>query len=387
MAIIILYKDLEQNQTFGNNQLKATNKATNIQFIEYLDQIGTFEFSISANDSFCQHLKDGYIIGIDGTYYGIITKITQFVQSNKNEILVTGVDLKGYLSRRITLYPQTAIQSGLQGYDAIKDVSTETIVKYFINNNIVNPSNKLRKIEGFTIAQDKNRGLQNDRYMSRFEPLDELLYKNLNTQHMGYKVDIDLINNTFIFDVILGKDRTSIQRDNNPIIFDVKLKNILSLEYFLSNQNYKNIFYSTLSNSSKNEEAMTCMYYDGDDESQGSRRFEQHLNVSVNLPDNDLYDNLKKYALKDASSYIKEESLTAFVTNKYKYNTDYFLGDFVTIILNSGLFVEQIAVLDVQITQITHKWGQNEILREVGFGKGKLTKFEVIKRNIRNGGA
>ncbi|WMJ23452.1 hypothetical protein RBG61_01940 [Paludicola sp. MB14-C6] len=387
MAIIFLYKDLAEGETFALNQLKATNKAFNIRFTEHDCDVGTFEFSLPADDLFCSRMQKNYIIGIDNTFFGIIRQAKQVIQGNQNYVVVSGVDLKGYTQQRITVYPASAITSGLQGYDAINNAYTETVVKYFINNNLINPRNSKRKIIGFENAPDLHRGLANDKYMSRFESLSEVCNKNLSVQNMGYRVNIDLANSKLLFDVSVGKNRTANQSENNRVIFDVKYKNLIDMEYFFSVQDYKNIFYSTLSKARNEQEALTCMYYrDGEEEPIGSQRFEEHLNVSVNLPDADIYTYMKEYALKDASKYEMVETLTASVADRYKYGIDYNLGDFVTVQARTGLFNQKLAQLDVQIKSITHTWTDTRIVRTLGFGNGKLSKFDILKRQIRNGG-
>lgn len=386
MALIYLYSPLKQGESFTQNQLKITKLASGIIFTEKFNAIGTFEFSLPAADDFCSDAEENQIISVDNKYFGIIRQIKQSEQVNENIVIISGVDLKGYLEQRITLYPSTAIDKGLQGYDAIKDVSTETAVKYFINNNIVNPTNPKRKIISFKIAPDQKRGIENDKYMSRFEPLSDVCFKNLEPQQMGYKVDIDLINNFYTFDVCKGVDRTARQNENGRIIFDVSYKNIFSFEYDKSMRSFKNLFYASLTKSKTEAETLTCMYSrEGEEEAESAFRYEQHLNVSVNLPEADMYANLKQYALKDAANYEKTETITAAVADKYRLAVDYNLGDFVTIQAHYGTFKKKTLAFDVQITGVTHKWtSSGHIVNELSFGRGKINRFEILERQIKN---
>lgn len=388
MALIFMYKPLKDGDTFTFNQIKATKNANGIIFRENLCRVGAFEFQLPLDDVFCDYLVEGNLILIDGKYFGIIRSIEQTQQLNANIVVVSGDDLKGYLTQRITLYPSQNPIQGLQGYDAINNVSTETLVKYYINNNIVNPSNNNRKIYGFTIAEDKKRGLKDDQYMSRFEQLDEVMIKNLEPQKLGYTVMADLKKNQFIFDVIEGVDRTSEQYINNRVIFDVKYKNLISLDYSSSSKNYKNAFYATLSNGRNQAEAMTCLYWrDREEESCGVDRTEKHINVSINLPPEQIYENMRSYALKDAADYEKTENLTVVTTDKYLYGRDYLLGDTVTLQARQGLFRHKKTKLDAQITAVIHHWLRSGgITHELEFGKSKMTRFDVLNRKIKNGG-
>jgi hypothetical protein len=223
--------------------------------------------------------------------------------------------------------------------------------------------------------------------MSRFELLPDVCFKNLDGQNMGYKITPDFSNNTLVFDVIQGVNRTAGQYENPRIIFDVKFKNLLSYEYYLSNANYRNVFYASLSGSKSLSETPTAMYYrNGETEAEGIKRREQQLNVSVNVEVEDLYNQLKEYALKDAAQYEKVETLTAVATNRYEYGKDYNLGDFVTVQARKGIFKQKLISMDTQITNITHRWGLRGVQRELGFGKEKISKLDVLKQYVRNGG-
>ena len=389
MAIIYLYRFLGRGETFTGNQIRATNKGAEIEFIERLDQVGDFRLLLPATDAICSDLREDYIIGIDGKYYGIIRYARQVTEQGNNYVEVGGEDLKGYLGQVITLYPTESIAEGLQGYDAINHAATETVVKYFVNRNIVNPSNPKRKIQGFQIAEDQKRGNQDDQYMSRFEPLNELCQKNLNAVKMGYSVKMDLLGNNLVFDVIQGKQRTWEQYGENRVVFDVEAGALESLEYLRSQRNYRNAFYASLSGGANEAETLTCLCFrDGEEEPEGAERKEQHLNVSINADPETLFEQMKKYALKDAESYDKAETLTGRSTERYIYEKDYCLGDFVTLRTQGGLLGSWEAAINVQVTAVTHQWTKSGIVLNIPeFGGGKLNKFGLLKRQIRNGGS
>ena len=389
MAYLYLYKPLEQDDTFTGNKVCVTRFAYDIEHKEILDNIGSFSFNISTKNRMSEYLKDEYIISIDNKYWGIVRTIKQS-ESNSSLINITGDDLKGYSSQRITLYPGDDIDIGLKGYDALSDVSTETLVKYFVKNNMIHPTNPCRKIHCLINAPDLERGIQDDRYMSRLEKMDELLNKNCNNAKLGYSITPDLKDNVFVFDIIQGKNRTVNNTDlselkrGQRVIFDTKYKNILSLEYYLSGAPYKNIFYATTGN---DVESPTYMFYRDIEpsEPEGTSRYEQQLNISSNIDDPDTYEIAKQYALKDASEYEKTETITVIPNNdKYVYGEDYSIGDFVTLQAKKGIFKRRVATIDAQITSVTRKWKSAGISYELGFGKGKVNIFDLIKKMIKN---
>jgi hypothetical protein len=386
MAIVYLYRPLSEGQTWTTAQVRATARAIAITFVEHLYRVGEFSITLHPSDPICEYIQENDIVSVDGAYFGIVRAIQQQQTGTGQQVEITGDDLKGMLSQRITLYPQAAIQEGLQGYDAIKDVPTETLVKYFVNNNCVSAANSKRNIYGLTIAPDQQRGLENDQYMTRFEVLTDLLEKNLQPQNMGYSITPDFQNNQYVFDVFTGADHSANQYENNRVIFDVKLKTLTQLEYFFSARSYINTFYASLSKSRNEDETLTCMYYrDGEEESEGISRFETHLNISANLPDAQLYENMRKYALKDATEYERSEELTALTTEKYRYGVDYRLGDTVTVQNRGVLFYRLKQQLNVQIVSVTHQWVGKTITHELSFGPGKISRFDELKREIKNG--
>lgn len=384
MALIYLYRNLHEGETLTGNQLKVTRRATSIYFRENLDAVGEFEITIPLADDMALYLQEGYLISVDNRYFGIIRQLSQGVGRDANSIVIAGSDLKGYLEDRVTLYPQKIIQEGLQGYDAINNATTEAVVKHFVRNNITAPVDAKRKIPGFILAPDQGRGLANDQYMSRFEPLDEVMQKNLSPQKMGYRVGVDLKTSQFVFDVIAGVDHTAGQNANSRIIFDARYRNMASLNYYSSVKDYRNLFYASLANSKNSAQSLTAMYYrEGEEEPTGPDRKEQHLNVSVNLPDGQIYDNLKAYALKDAERYQQVESIEVDVLDRLQYGVDYNLGDFVTIQARSGL-LGRLAIFDKQIVSVTHRWTNSGISRVLGFGEEKITRFEAMERRMKN---
>lgn len=388
MALVYLYSRLKDGDTFTTNQKKSAQVGTNIVWKYNLCAPGDFSLDIPASSDLVEFIDIGDIISINNTNFGIIRQALKRDSQSSSIITISGEDLKGYMQQRITLYPKEVIAEGLQGYDAIKDVSTEAVVKHFFKNNVTEPANDKRRIPAFFIAENKNRGKEKDQYMSRFETLHDLLLKNLEPQKMGYSVTPDFESNHFIFDVIQGTDRTS-QQDINPrILFNISHKNLLSIEYSISRNNFCNTFYASLSKGKNENETLTCMYTPNDEaETSGADRFEMHLNVSANLPAEQLYENMKQYAMKDASKYEEVENILAVPTDKFEFGKDYFLGDYVTLEAKTGFLRYKKVLLDVQITGVNERWlPSGKIETTLEFGKSRPTRFDILSQQIQNNG-
>lgn len=384
MAIVFLYSPLRtEGETFTTNQLRATSQAFDISFTQHYCNVGEFAFSVPVVDKACAYLYPGIIIAVDGEYWGIVRELDQV----GDYVTVMGEDLNGILAQRITLYPDQPEASGLQGYDAIKDVTTEALVKYFVNGNAVNPADPMRKIIGLEIAEDQGRGVENDAYMTRFEVLSDVLTKNLELREMGWRVTPDLVRGKYVFDVYEGIDRTGDQYDNPRVVFDVELRNALSIEYILSAKSERNIFYASLSKNRKATEALTCMYARDDDYvTSGIDRREQHLNVSMDVDaQENIYNEMRDYALKDAEQYDATRTITVEDAGRYVYGVDYALGDIVTVQASGGIAGEIAG--HARIITIDTAWlpsgGRQYTLT---LGDARFTVVDVLNRKINNEG-
>lgn len=384
MAYIFLYAPFrEEGETFTSNQLRSTSSAFNISFTEPFCKVGEFSFSVPVTDKIVDFLEKGNLVSIDGEYWGIIREMDQ----PGDQITVYGQDLRGLLEQRITLFPDQPKDSGLQGYDAIKDVTTEALVKYFVKNNAVEPMDPNRKIMGLEIAEDLGRGVENDAYMTRFEVLSDVVTKNLELREMGWTVKTDLARNCYVFDVVSGVDRTGAQYDNPRVVFDAELRNVLSLEFILSAKSERNIFYATLSKQRREAEALTCMYPREEGMiATGVDRREQHLNVSMQVEaEENIYTEMRDYALKDAERYVETRTINIQDSGRYVYGVDYNLGDIVTVQANSGIAMGIAG--DARIVSITTNWlPSGGVQRDITLGDMRFTVVDVLNRKIKNEG-
>lgn len=384
MAFVFLYAPFrEEGETFTSNQLRSTSSAFNISFTEPFCNVGEFSFSVPVTDRITQFLEKGTLVSIDGECWGIIRELDQ----PGDMVTVYGQDLRGLLEQRITLFPDQPKDSGLQGYDAIKDVTTEALVKYFVNGNAVDPVDPNRKIVGLEIAPDLGRGVENDAYMSRFEVLSDVVTKNLELREMGWTVKADLARSRYVFDVVAGVDRTGGQYENPRVVFDADLRNVLSLEFILSAKSERNIFYATLSKQRREAEALTCMYPREEGViASGVDRREQHLNVSMEVEaEENIYTEMRDYALKDAEKYAETRTINIQDTGRYVYGVDYNLGDIVTVQANTG--IAQGIAGNARIVSVTTTWlPSGGVQRELTLGEMRFTVIDVLNRKIKNEG-
>jgi len=275
---------------------------------------------------------------------------------------VTGTDGKGLLAQRITLY-DVAQDTGTMGYDVVQG-STELCLKHYIANNIVNPIDNNRKIPAFTLGENKNRGIANDSYMSRLEPLHELCEKLCKNANIGYDVKVDLLNNKQIFDVIDVTDRSASQRDRNQIIFEKGRNNVLSMEREVGNSNEKNVFYAVKSGGNLEADATVIAVTRGEAQAAGIYRREMQLNVSC-----DSVADIALYARQQMTPYQKTDSFKISAADVENFDKLFFIGDKVTI-RDKTLNVTADVIIEGATKEIEN--GKKSITLEFGEGKPKI---------------
>lgn len=379
MSEIRIYKPpTEENPTF--DICGITDFSSNYTYSKYATKVGDFEIQIPFDEIKNIDLAENYLVLINREFWGIIENIEMIADGYGHNVNIRGECLKSLLKRRLTLPPITDT-SELAGYETLEGDS-ETIIKTLINNNLVNPSNGDRKIFNLTIAENLNRGVADDKYMTRFENLADVIEKICVDANLGYDISVDLNNGNFIFDVFQGKSRVAGQNDYPPVVFSIDNDSVKSLNYVRSNNNLKNVFYSTKSGAEYENEALTMTYYrDESDVPKGINRKEVHLNISAEHPEEGKeYEELKRLTLIEAKNYEKTETIEVdVVSDYYKFNVDYNLEDTITI-FDKKFNIQS----NMVVNGVTKSHSSNSIEEKVLFGDNEISILAKIKRDINN---
>jgi len=356
-------------------------EATNINTVERLYTPGYFSIDVPIDARHADKLTEGRLVLVDGQFWGIVDDISCSWQATGGVLTVTGRQLKGLVQDRITIPPAAAEVVGAQGYDTATG-DTESVMKHFVAVNLGQDAAASRQVYGLEIAAQGGRGVQDDKYISRHDNLDEVLASLGEAAGLGYDIVPDLANHKFIFDVVDGQDHTGGQSDRMRVIFDVERKTALSQSYAHNTSDSRNLFYATLGGAEFEDEALTAKYVlDDADEPVGIRRREKHLSISVDTPvAGDEYNEMKRLVLIQAEDYRAAESFTCEIPSggRYKYREDYRVGDIVTV-RNGRLGVS----MDTRITEMEMQWGSNGLTMSATFGKAPLNVFGQLKRQIK----
>ncbi|MBS3767726.1 MAG: hypothetical protein KGY75_06375 [Candidatus Cloacimonetes bacterium] len=103
------------------------------------------------------------------------------------------------------------------GYDT-KEAPAETVMKYYVDVNTVNPSDINRKIPNLRIEEDKGLG-RTIKYKARFQKLSDILYDISQVTGLGWDIKFDLDNKEFIFQVLYAelKPEIKLSTDTNSV--------------------------------------------------------------------------------------------------------------------------------------------------------------------------
>lgn len=306
--------------------------------VEYYS-CGSFEVYISATPENLSIFRKGRIIGRndDKQNYGIIEKVHLKTDAENGDYLtVSGRFLMCLLERRI-IYP--ALYYTLE-------TPYSTIVKNTISMNCIWRPAVNRLIPGLKLNESSGPCWQQTTHLQvSYENLMEWVYKMCKI--VGGTANIRLEKSaddeySFVFELSQGTDRSVLQNENPHIIFSDTYNNLLTFEYMTDSTEYKNIAY--IFGTGEGAKRKNTMFYNTEKMPLSLDRYEIYVDakdISKETQDNgetteisdDEYLNMLRERGKEKLVAITEKSESTIAVNdrQFKYNRDYFLGDYVTV--------------------------------------------------------
>lgn len=300
--------------------------------------MGEFELYLPVTPENIELLKrDSYLVrdkdisddGANVTYKNVMIiekfHITRSLEDG-DYLTVSGRSLKSLLARRI-IWQQTILSGSVE--NAIRRVVTE---------NAINPSISERKINRLILGQSKSFTQTIDRQVTG-DNLAAFVEEVCKTYGIGW--DIYIQNESFVFDLYEGTDR-SYNQDINPYVeFSQEFDNLLTSEYQYDKTNYRNV--ALVAGEGEGINRRTATYGDASD----IDRYEIYVdsrNSSSNEGEitEDEYQILLieegREALNETENSIIENIEGEVEPNgNYLFGVDYFLGDIVEVINEDGI--------------------------------------------------
>lgn len=352
---------------------------TSLRFKRSWQGVGEFEIHIIGSQPYRPELfaeNNLIMLDEDVLHAGIIRRTELILSNNNLEIIIQGQNLDGILSQRIVL-PYEGEANG--GYfcipkkesvtSEVEPVAAETIIKEFVRGQIPyrvgNNSNNPRSMY-LSIAEDMERGMKTV-WMSRYEPLDEVLHDICEYTDMGYEVSIvpgSNITQDYGFDVIVGVDRTEGQNENSRVLMSLEFDSIADIHYTMDTTSYRNVAYAGGAGEDNNRTVLTVTNEKVMPD--GYKRKETFVDCgSLEIAETDTALSLAEEGKHRLQEYMRAESLTASISSAspFKYREHYDLGDLVTI------YVPELGLAqDMRITEAEECFEPNGISLNITFG-------------------
>lgn len=376
MIITIFRPPTDSDSDFAWYMLKVgdINDCIALEINKYFCGVGTAHFTLPITSPYADYCKINYFLQVHD--YPDDMYIIKNIQTKNDTIIISCYDLNAFLLDRLTLYDDSNSEDGTQGYDVIEG-STEYCIKHFVDYNLASPEDDNRRIPKLSIADNLDRGIADDKYMSRLDTVDSVVSALCSGANLGYRIKpVDGGKKAlFRFDVYEQVDKTSSQTDRNRVIFSRGMRNIMTQTREVGITADKNSFYVDAA------DVITSAYKDKENIQSGFERREQYLSLSCDLEDVDLY------AEKEISeNYGETDSLEIEAGNPLDYRTVFDVGDIVTVYdKRSGSVVDSV-ISAVELKRTSDSYTVKVIL---GNTKPKLldglaTKNGTNGKNIKD---
>ncbi len=301
---------------FSQNLVGIVSDVESFKYTRRAYDIGSFEMTIPthSDEAGCIQPDRMLIVGekLGQTYIasdptkrivkGTFLYVTD-IEKKDDKITVTGYDLKYLFALRVTLFPKEEQDKGTYGY-YVTSGTTFLCISDIINYNIVNATDSDRQIYGmFGITMPVNQinadppltGIQDDRYMTRLEPVSTAIF-NLLKNCKTHFYDMRLIIDDNAEDGDNYNPHMESSEDKPTIIIDESRYNIKSYTRKDGTSAYKNAIYAVVG--SGDDVTIKCVKRPNDTTS-GVKRKEVVLDV-----DTDSVAEIDRYALKAAEEYV-----------------------------------------------------------------------------------
>ena len=225
--------------------------------------LSDFELTLPVESTATQRIPIGAIL------HNPVSDIDMFVESRNpkqdteegNRVTLTGRELSSLLYRRVI--EETYVASG----------PLQSVVLDLLNKHIIAPSNANRGISNFYFSENNDAAL-NDLVVNKKYDIGYLYDVLLDLcSPLGVGFHVHLLEDTFIFKLTVGQDRSYRQEANPYVVFSNEYENILTGKLLISDRAYKNV--ATVYTDDDNPNLRLLSVYDSLTEPAGLERREK----------------------------------------------------------------------------------------------------------------
>lgn len=324
--------------------------------------IGTLDLIISEEIPNASLISENDIIWFDHEYHKafIIEHIETEFSGSVMTYRITASHINVLLHDYITIPPS--------GEDTdIRTGSREQVVRYWIEQNCIEPDNPARAQYPIVLSEAGGFG-GTITEQSRYAVLSDEITRVLLPDDLGWRIDLDLENSRFVFKVLDGVNRTSAQSANNRILFGLRYGNIAGFRKVKDVISAKTVAYI-----GGQGDGSTRLLVEVDN-ADGGRRKEVFVDAQDIGTANELAERGYQ-ALSDAAGVNSFEFEA--LTRQFQYEADYDLGDYVTVVIDKDTFQH------LQIRELRETYEQGNISVKPVFGTPERTLGKTISGAIK----
>ena len=263
-----------------------------------------------------------------------------------------------------------------------KTLPAETIIKVFAGACLGSDTSRAsyyaldeNRRTDIYIAPTKGRGIQTN-WLSRYDPLNEILQSVSEYCDCGWEIYIDLDNRRLVFDYVSGVDRSVNQNDNSRVILSRDYESIDSLTYTYDMSGYKNLAYCGGIGEDFNR--LYLAVTNNSSTPTGLNRFEVFEDCgSLEIADTDTAISLSAEGKHKLKEYKLTETLTAEIAQggSFEYLKHWNLGDLVTV------SDREIGLMqDLRITEVSESYEPDSSKITVTLGTAPERLSRIIKK-------
>jgi len=317
--------------------------------------VGKLNLTISSEVPNIKLLEEDDILYFDKEYHKayIVERIE--AEETPQVYNIEALSINSLLADYVTVPPTGQAEDTQTG-------TREQIVRAWITNNCI-PPQAGRPDYPITLGTLKGLGETiSDR--TRYKNLADEITRVLAPENLGWGLELDIPNSQFIFNVYEGVDRTKDASGYTPrVYFGLKYNNIVAPKQVKDQIGSK-----------------TSAYVGGQGEGSArtivkvtSTTASRIREVFIDARDVDNTDELEERGNQTLAESAPINSFEFEVLNRqFKYETDYDLGDFVTVVRDKD------HIENLQIKHVTEVYERNNIHITPEFGKAEPTTKDII---------
>lgn len=308
-------------------------------------QCGDFELYIPTSADLLELLQEDRFVGRpDDDMLCIIEKVVANTdEENGDYMTVTGRCVRSILDRRI-VWEQTALND-----------TVENVMRRLVTDAFISPAIAARKYDKLVLAPPHG---YTETISTQYtgDNILEAIEKLCTTYNYGFKITLQ--GGLLVLDFYKATDRSKNQEENTPIIFSEEYDNLTASTYTKDKTAYKSV--ALVAGEGEGSARRRTVVGRSTDQAGLHRRelFVDAKDISSNdgeITDTEYMAQLSVRGHTAITQAAQVESMEGTVEPRqmYKYGTDYYMGDIVSVVTKYGI------QSTTQVLEVVESWDEN----------------------------